>query len=368
MPRLLLGQIMVITTNRSAVNNGVGLLPLAPTSGNLTQACYAIGGLCAFMAMRSMLQHADGPAMFRRAMLVLASLNILAALINLGEQATGLTGFLALIHNANYATIEGGEVGGLIRIAGTFPEASAFAGFTVPIFAFMLSLYRSGVSRPLTGWLALVSFALLAISTSTTAYGALLLYFACLAGAAVWRALWNGVDPGLGVLALIFWIALVAVCFVLLLSPSVMGAVSDFFQITVVRKLESSSGIERSSWNAQAWSNFIESYGLGVGMGSARASSFPMVLLSNLGLVGAVLFAVFVFNVLGNAFAASADKRHPVSLAAGHAVLASLLTISISGTVFDLGMAFYTFSAVASVGRREPAVQPSSLAGRAAHV
>jgi hypothetical protein len=135
---------------------------------------------------------------------------------------------------------------------------------------------------------------------------------------------------------------------------------SDFFQITLLRKLESSSGIERSSWNAQAWSNFTETFGVGVGLGSARASSFPLVVLSNLGALGALLFSVLVLLLLHSAFTRppGAVTGQPVALAAGHALLASLIAASVSGTVFDLGMAFYAYAAAASAARARYRLQP----------
>lgn len=355
LPRLMLGQTMVITTDRTSIFGGMALLPLGPTSGNVTQAGYMMGGVAAFAAMRSLLDKDAGLSVFRSAVMALAALNIVAAFINLAEQFTGFSGVMEAVRNANYATMDGGEIGGLVRISGTFPEASAFSAFTVPLFAFTASLWRSGQGKPLAGWLALVSLALLAFSTSTTAYASLLMYFACLAVVAVWRVLWQGKIPVLGAPAVILWLTIVAACCVVLLKPEIVSRIAEFFQLTLLRKLESSSGVERSSWNAQAWQNFVDTYGLGVGLGSARASSFPLLLLSNLGVIGTALFAAFVIQVLRLAFGTNRSATAPVSRAAGHAVLAALLAATVSGTVFDLGMAFYAFAAAAAVGSGQKA-------------
>lgn len=359
LPRVFLGDTFVNTTDRNSFSLGVSFIPLRPNSTNITQACYAVGGAAAYFLLSALLARDTCLERFRRAVLLLAGLNCLAAVINLAEHLLGFPGVMEFVRNANYAQMDGGEVGGLVRISGTFPEASAFSAFTVPLFAFTASLWRSGPSRPVAGWLALISFALLAFSTSSTAYASLLIYFACLAAAALWRVLWQGKTPVLDAPALILWLGLVIVCCVLLLKPELMARVGDFFQVTLLRKLESSSGVERSSWNAQAWINFVDTFGLGAGLGSARASSFPMVLLSNLGVVGTALFIAFVVQVLRGAFGASDAATAPVARAAGHAVLATLIAASISGTVFDLGMAFYAFAAAAAAGRRRTADVPS---------
>ena len=122
-------------------------------------------------------------------------------------------------------------------------------------------------------------------------------------------------------------------------------AVVRFVESTLVNKLESPSGIERSSWNAHAWANFLDTYGLGVGLGGARASSFILVLLSNIGVVGTLLFAGFVVEVLRPK---PALQRSPTSEAARHAVVASLIAAAISCPVYDMGLCFYAFCAAAS--------------------
>jgi hypothetical protein len=89
--------------------------------------------------------------------------------------------------------------------------------------------------------------------------------------------------------------------------------------------------------------------GIGIGLGSARASSFPLVLLSNLGGLGALLYSAFVITVARTAHVRGTDGQpDPNRLAALHAMLAGLIASTVSGTVFDLGLMFYGFAAAAS--------------------
>ena len=80
------------------------------------------------------------------------------------------------------------------------------------------------------------------------------------------------------------------------------------------------------------------------GLGSARASSFVLVLLSNLGVVGTMIFVIFAIAV----FTARLPKYDPErneDIAAVRAAklgfYAVLVTATISGTVYDLGLTFY---------------------------
>ena len=79
------------------------------------------------------------------------------------------------------------------------------------------------------------------------------------------------------------------------------------------------------------------------------------MLLSNVGLVGTLLFAAFLATVCRHAGPPRPEDAVP--RAARQALLAALVAASLSGTVFDLGVAFYAFTAAASLGgaAREPA-------------
>jgi len=350
LPRLLAGQTLLFGTDRG-VMNGVRLLPLQPLSTNLTQSAYALAALGAFAALGALLQPADRLARFRDAVLLLASLNVAAALLNLAELHLGLPSLLEYVRNAGYAILVGGEIGGLQRISGTFAETSGWSAFTLPLLAFSFCLWRAGVRPRYSGTIALLTLVLLLLSTSSTAYATLGAYAGLVAVAAAWQGLTRRESLRLGIGSWLLWSCAVAACLLLLLMPEFADRVSDFFGITLVRKLDSLSGIERGSWNTQAWINFLDVHGIGVGLGSARASSFPLVLLSNVGVLGAALFLAFIARVL----VAPADEPEdvqPITRASRHAVLAALIAVTVSGVVFDLGLAFYAFAAAAVAGQR----------------
>lgn len=341
LPRLFDGELLIRSVDRNAADLGAGLVPLHPVSGNITQSAYIIGGVCAFAAWRVLLANRRRLEHFRDAVLLLAALNCLAAAINIGELYFSLPRVLQFVRTAGYAIFDGGELGGLQRVSGTFSETSAFAAFTLPLFAFTLSLWSSGVRPYYSGGLALASLLLLLISTSGTAYVGLAMYlFFVMFG----RIRQGGIP--VGGLLVGSTVAGVLIGGVLLLEPALAGRVANFFDATVLSKLSSASGAERGAWNQQAWSNFVSTYGLGVGLGTARASSYPLVLLSNLGVVGTCLFAGFVLRLF-TVPAGPVASEAAVVLAARQAVIAVLCAATVSAAVFYLGMAFYAFAAAA---------------------
>ena len=345
LPRALAGKTQILTVDRSAADTQVALHQLHPVSGNITQSVYLLGNFFAFLAARTLLSNSARMAWFRDAVLVLAGLNVAAALLNLAEFWLGFPSLLPYLRTANYAIFDAYEEAGLVRIQGTFSETSSFATFTLPLFAFCVICWLQRMRPRTSGALALTSLALLLSSTSGTAYTGLFLYVACLSLLMGREAIASGSAPRGTALIAGATLCGIAASYVICFEPQVVDKVAEFFESTVWNKLQSQSGVERTSWNRQAWQNFLDTWGIGVGLGSARASSFPLVLLSNLGIVGALTFLGFLHNVTSGG---GMSPNAGISRAAGHAALATLIAATVSGTVFDLGIAFYLFVAAAS--------------------
>jgi len=347
LPRIFAGEVMIRALDRAALDLGIALVPLHPVSTNLTQSGYALGGVFAFVAVRTLLETQGMLDRFRDAVLLLAGLNCLAAVINLAEFYLGLPSLLEYVRTAGYAMFDSYEMAGLMRIQGTFSETAAFASFTLPLFAFTSSLWLYKVRTAYSGVLALASLVFLLISTSGTAYMGLAIYLSCLGLGLAWGGLVYGRVPNLGALLLMGMLAPLVVCGVFFFEPALADRVADVFEVTVLNKMQSDSGIERGSWNQQAWSNFLDTYGMGVGLGSARASSYLLVLLSNVGVIGTLLFFVFLIRLFRSDCLLHAAPDRAVVRASKHALFAALISSSLSGAVFDLGILFYAFAAAA---------------------
>jgi len=347
-PRMLEGELVILTVDREGIESRPLLYPLHPVSTNFTQSVYAIGGVAAFLSIRALLERRGRMQHFRDAVILLCVLDFAAGVINLAEFHLGFPPVLVYVRNA-YALFDTyAGPGGLVRIHGTFSEASAFAAFTLPLTVFSFHLWLNRVKPMLCGLLATGLCALLLISTSSTAYAGLGIYALVFAFSQTYRGYMRGHVPRLGV---IFAGALLATVFIgalFVFETKIGGRLMDYFSVTVFDKLSSDSGVERATWNQHAWQNFVDTYGIGVGLGTARASSYALVLLSNLGLLGTVCYLLFLVSVLRRpAFDDEPDTV--VCQASGQALLAGLCSAMVSAAVYDMGIAFYAFAAAASV-------------------
>lgn len=347
LPRLFEGQFLVYSHDR-LTDSGNALRYLRPVSMNLTQAMYACLGLVTFVMMLVTVRREGGMHRFARAVLWVAGLNVVAAAVDLAEHHLGLFPVLSYLKNANYAML-GGEVAGLKRIAGTFPETSVFAMYTLALLAFTHTLWMYGIYKTWARALTAANLTFLMLSTAGTAYVGLAICLAVALAMSAWRFLHLG---RLGPYKLYVWVALGGVVLgltVLLFVPGAWAAVADYFNIVVGSKLDSSSGRVRMGYNAQAFQTFIDTMGIGAGLGSVRASSFVLVVLSNVGWMGALFLALFLIPVLWGRWPLGVPQDDAViAQAARRGVFATLVCAAVSAGVYDLGLLFYMFAAVAA--------------------
>jgi hypothetical protein len=350
-PRLMAGitETMVVQRLPAGLSR-IALNPLSFSSTHITQTAYALGGIACFAASFAYFRTRGAYHHFLTAFFILCSLNVLFALADLITFATGPIDFLDFIHTANYSLMTNVEMGGLKRISGTFPESSSFASFTLILFAISASLYLDHVRPFLSGAFASTFLILLALSTSGTAYVGLIFVLAMLTTQSMLPMLHGGKMRKPLLLYAGGLTAIAVVLLVAVLSPALVEAIGSFLDESLLGKLDSASGRERGHWNEVAWSNFIDSYGLGVGIGGARASSYLFVLLSNVGLPGLLCFAIFVLSTLfrRSIFRKGTVERHIVG-AIRSGLGASLIAAFLVSTVYDLGMLFYVLSGAAAV-------------------
>jgi hypothetical protein len=71
----------------------------------------------------------------------------------------------------------------------------------------------------------------------------------------------------------------------------------EVLTVLTVSKGESGSFINRTAADLYSLQLLLQTYGLGVGLGSNRASSLLATLLSNVGIAGTVVFLMFYFRL-----------------------------------------------------------------------
>jgi hypothetical protein len=131
------------------------------------------------------------------------------------------------------------------------------------------------------------------------------------------------------------------------LNEEASKPIRDYIDVLIFSKSGSDSAIERTAWNTFALQNFFDSYGLGVGLGTVRTSSFPISLLSNVGVPGTIFYLFFAASAFlrrrGTPHTFSSDVR----LAARNACLGLIIGATFAGTTVEQGLFFYVLAGMA---------------------
>ena len=363
MPRLFEGATTVFGVARS--EDGIVETALGPSSGNLTQLFRLALGAMAFGATATALRARPDAALAIRAMAVVTAVHVALGWLDVGLARAGLAALLEPIRTANYTMLTEAMAGGMKRMVGGFPEASSYGGFALAPFAFWLHLWASKVRPGLSlALLALTALALLR-STSSGAYVAAAAFLMLYAGVASARLAWRVPRRRDVALLLAGAVASWAGASALVLAYEFSAAFAAFADETLLDKLASDSGVERMSWNAQAWRNFTDTWGLGAGLGSVRASSWLMASLGSIGALGTALYLAFLVSIglLPHRTGDAARDAAITGLKAG--CLAMLVSSLLSGSTPDLGVPFFAYAGIAAGLSRGGTLERRDAAARA---
>jgi hypothetical protein len=351
LPRIFAGQMTVFVPQYNAEIETL----LAPVSGNFTQAAYFALSALTFIAFSIILLE---KRMFRYVglgFLVFATLHALLGWTDLGAKLLGASDILEPIRTAGYLMHTQTEAAGLWRVSGGFSEASAFGSVGVACLAFTFIYWRLTGSR----YALAVSVALLGIvllSTSAAAYVALTVSVAALLGSMGYSALVGRLTKRDLTIAVCIFAGLVASMAMHLADEQLLEPVVKFVNGTVIHKSTSASGIERLYWNIKSLQAFSDTGGLGIGIGSSRASSLFLAVLSQLGAIGflalMVLIAVLIRGSTIKRPSLADFEVFAVSQAIRAAALVSLVTANLIGGSADPGPGFFIAIAIVVASQR----------------
>lgn len=354
-PRLFAGQTTVFVPIEGIVTE----LPLAPASGNITQTAYfALGGL-SFFALSLVLLGEGSLATVRRGFFTLAIVNASLGIIDLAGKLAGLDDILAPIRTANYALLTTVGQAGFWRIAGGYAEASGFGAMSLACLAFTYTYWRrtySGFAFALT----IVLGGLVLLSTSTTAYAGLAL-MALGPIYSLGQSAFRGQLQANDLLLMALGAALIAVMMaVFLFNQAALQPLIDLFETTVLDKPMSESAKERWYWNYKSLAAFMETGGVGVGMGSSRSSSWIISVIAQLGVIGTLgmlsLLWIAVRGMNGLKPSAGTAELFALASAVRASAIALLVAASIGGSGADPGILFFLALPVSIACRRRAAL------------
>lgn len=213
--------------------------------------------------------------------------------------------------NDSYSVGSEQQLGTYQRISATFTEPSNAGNVLGSYFSYFLFRLTQRLTIIFVA-LALIFFVAVVMTSSSVGYCEIAFSF-------IWILLGAFKKP---LIALIIFSASVCIFFVTL------AVAPDLIQLVIVDKSDSLSFANRIASDIFSLKLFTGTYLLGTGLGSNRPSSFATYLISNIGLLGTVLFCVYTYRLFR-----LNDQYNPRSTIKFRALSFALLTLLVGKIV-----------------------------------
>jgi len=347
LPRIFAGETTTFVPMRD--EGRIAEVPLVPVTGNITQLFNFVFAALSFFAFSLLMLRRRTIAAIRLGFLTWATLHVSMGFLDLMGKLGGLGDVLAPIRTASYSMHTDVDVAGFSRIAGGYAEASSFGAASVALLAFTFTYWRAKRDT-FALVLSLSLLSLLVLSTSSTAYVAGGLLGMGLFASLTVAALRNRLRKQDLVLIVAGLAALVVFVGVVIYNENAFDPYWRLLDTMVFNKVSSSSAHERAYWNWRSLQSVQDTAGLGIGIGSSRASSWIIAVASQLGVFGTALVMILFVEILRGGSLQQAVELDPetriTALSLRAAALAVLITSSISGGGANPGNVFFIALAV----------------------
>lgn len=342
MPRFFQGDVMVIPMNLSSLY----AVPLGPTTQNFTQLIYVSISVLAVYAFAVFLQDITIRQHALKAICLAGLIAIITGVLDYSSQYVKIDFFLDAFRNANYGLATDQVIFDSKRVNGLMPEPSAFANLCisllVTLYFFRRAIDDQAIREKVAPILIVALIAMVWLSTSSSGLVGLGLFAFLAIVEWTWRALNNSKNKiakrGLLVEICILNILVIGALAVFLVKPQLFNPIIDMLDTMVFKKTESSSYEERSMWTSVSWQALLDSYGIGIGLGSTRASNGFVTLTSSVGFLGALFYYSFLLQSFLRKSAASDEYGDVMITAFRWSFVPPFVVDLLIGTTPDFGL------------------------------
>jgi hypothetical protein len=148
----------------------------------------------------------------------------------------------------------------------------------------------------------------------------------------------------------------IAVLATIISADHALDPIGQLFESAVVNKSTSASAAERFYWNYKSYMAFLDTGGLGIGLGSSRASSWVIAVLSQLGILGTIVFGALTWQILKRPYVKPPAPEF-LQIAATcrglrAAAFATMVALVVSAGNADPGIIFFAALAALLAGRK----------------
>jgi len=200
----------------------------------------------------------------------------------------------------NYSII--GEFLPIPRVQATYLEPSMLSPFITGFFALYFYKFLNNISKLSSYFVSFLSLIIVVLSTSTTAYvtlGVVFLLIILFNKPFKFRSDFRLFIIKSKLKAYILVSFLLLIVFIPFIHFTIgWGNLFKILDLYLINKSGSGSFENRTIADLFALKLFVETYGLGVGLGSNRPSSLLPYLLSQCGIIGTFIFFYFIFSIL----------------------------------------------------------------------
>lgn len=342
MPSFFAGNILVIPVRSEILAYGV---PLAPTTQNFSQFTYITISILSVMAFSDYLRSSQLQQHVLKAVCVGGCVIVITGLLDLLSTILPLDFLLEAFRNATYTLLVSAEFSTGKRIVGLMPEASSYGAICL---SFLTFIYFSRIAitcdfyrEKLAPLLIVLLIVMIWLSTSSAAYVGLGFFGILAVIEWLWRSRKSQQNPlykrGLAFQAWFINLSIITLLLLILFKPSLFDPVIEIVDRLVLQKTGTSSFEERSMWTAVSWQAFLDSYGLGVGIGSTRASNGFVVLMSSVGLLGALFYYGFLLQLFCKKATNAAPESQALMSAVKWSFVPSFMVALLIATTPDFG-------------------------------
>ncbi|MCB1721024.1 MAG: hypothetical protein KDI11_04650 [Alphaproteobacteria bacterium] len=333
LPKIFAGEIFIYNMRTTDLDQ------LIPSITNFTQAGYLFLSVMITATFYVLLrQNPDFLDALLKAILAGGGAVIATGLIDIIANLLGKADLLKIFYTANYG-YSAGEILGTRRVLGLTPEPAAYGGLAMTMASLLLFLRPVYTEKMRRFWIPFLGWGCVAmgfLSTSSTAYASLFLMLGLYLFYNVDAVSEEGKILHKSTAKKMLSAVFLAVCFLLVVLLS--GNFVDLINTLLIEKTGTSSYIERSSWTAAGLNAFVESYGLGVGVGSVRTSNFFANILASTGLPGALFFGLFLMSLYLRHAPKRNSRKEAVIKAIKFALLPMFAAKFLAGTTPDFGV------------------------------
>ncbi|WP_018389225.1 O-antigen ligase family protein [Ancylobacter sp. FA202] len=367
-PRLLAGQVAIVPM--ATAYQEVALL--RPTLQNVSQLGYLTVSTLLVFAFANFFRSPQHQPLILRGLMFSGIVTIITGVLSYLNALLPLDPFLDAFKNASYALLDAAAISdGSRRITGLMPEASAYGALTLSLLSclyFLRGIVENRAQAIRLNSIIIALAILLVMSTSSAGYVGLgvlglligLDWFTRAFRINRPRFSYSGVRQDFFLALAIIGFAAAAV----MVTPGVFEPVMERLDEMVFNKTETSSYVERSAWSARSLQAGLDSYLLGVGLGSTRASNFAVVLFASTGLLGFTLYFAFVAWLLLTSAATGDPRLQGLASGLKWSFFPAFVVSLLIGTTPDFGVfEALRFGALMALLRAGGAAMPAARAG-----